>query len=499
MNLYRRRTLEANFALVLILACSIGLAAAAQRRKPHKLRSTALVELTTSASGTTTARVVPITILDDGSFHDAGIYKNTPQPMALDGGVVYEAQKTGQILGYVTVGNATKDKNGNWVALGRWQAANPKPKPKADFSASELSGPRDNSVSDDGGRPVLHRTPGSSTGSQDGGSAPSSSPSGDNRPVLRRPSGDTSTQSTPSPTPSSTPAPSDDRPVLRRPSGDSSAQSTPSPAPSASPSATPEAPEASDDPDRPTLRHRAPPSAQQPEVVDESKPAPKTARPAATPSGTPKPSTPASTSSTSAAPATQTLVAVSDAQAIEPRSYEFAWKGGEQEAIETKMRRLAVAQVPGSNAGSLANVVIRTFDLDLSNEPVVVLTAEVPPGAAAAVKPANRAPGAAKSPRNPPEAGNAPAPTSQATRYITVIARVDFEGNPQKLAASVTDSTRLDVAPRLELIDAVDVDGDGLAELLFRQYSFDDKSVVIYQIGRSTVTKLFEGASLPLK
>jgi hypothetical protein len=44
-----------------------------------------------------------------------------------------------------------------------------------------------------------------------------------------------------------------------------------------------------------------------------------------------------------------------------------------------------------------------------------------------------------------------------------VIARVDFEGVPQKLASSVTDSSRLDVAPRLELIDAVDVDGDGPA------------------------------------
>jgi hypothetical protein len=56
----------------------------------------------------------------------------------------------------------------------------------------------------------------------------------------------------------------------------------------------------------------------------------------------------------------------------------------------------------------------------------------------------------------------------------------------------------LDVAPRLELIDAVDVDGDGLAELLFRQYNFDEKSFVIFSIGRTTVTKLFEGASQPL-
>jgi hypothetical protein len=57
----------------------------------------------------------------------------------------------------------------------------------------------------------------------------------------------------------------------------------------------------------------------------------------------------------------------------------------------------------------------------------------------------------------------------------------------------------LDVAPRLELVDAVDVDGDGLAELLFREYGFDQKSFIIYGVGRSTVTKVFEGASVPLR
>jgi len=91
------------------------------------------------------------------------------------------------------------------------------------------------------------------------------------------------------------------------------------------------------------------------------------------------------------------------------------------------------------------------------------------------------------------------APGKFVSRYITLIARIDLEGNPQRLAVSVTDSSRLDVAPRLELIDAVDVDGDGYAELLFRQYSFDEQSFIIYGVGRSTVTKVFEGASSPLK
>jgi hypothetical protein len=143
---------------------------------------------------------------------------------------------------------------------------------------------------------------------------------------------------------------------------------------------------------------------------------------------------------------------------------------------------LALAQLAGQVSDSaLSNVVIRSFDLDLSNDAVMVISAEAPP----LVPPQSKT----------QSAGKAPVVGAGAPRYVTVIARVDFEGTPHKLASSVTDASRLDVAPRLELIDAVDVDGDGFGELLFRQYGFDEKSFVIYQIGRFTVTKLFEGAS----
>jgi hypothetical protein len=205
----------------------------------------------------------------------------------------------------------------------------------------------------------------------------------------------------------------------------------------------------------------------------------------------------------SVGPGKQTLVAVSDDQAIESRSYEFIWKAGERDAIESKMRRLALDQLSRDRSakdGALSNVMIRGFDLDFSNEPVLVLTAELPPGAPlpTPAKPLAK-PGAKATGTKTAAAANAPAANSRATRYVTVIARLDFDSNPQKLAASVTDSSRLDVAPRLQLIDAVDVDGDGLAELLFEQYSFDEKSFVVFSIGRSTVTKLFEGATQAAK
>jgi hypothetical protein len=464
MSLYRRSSLQASLALLLV--CILGFTAAtAQRRKPHKLRATALLEFTGDASGVMTPRVIPITILDEGSFHDAGIYKATPRPMSLGDGVVYEAQKTGQPVGYVTVGRATK-KEDIWTALGRWQPVSSAPKAQA--SASPTGGP----VNPADDRPFLHRA-GSNTTEPN---APASA--------------------SPTPVPSTTSPTSDDRPVLHRPASDSSPEATPTPEATTSPAPTTAVPEPQpDDPNRPTLRHRTP--VQEQEETVQSHPATST-QPPANDAAMPKP--PASTPSIQ--PATQGLVAVSDAQSGDSRSYEFVWKAGEQAQVEAKMRRLALAQLPRESPPltekSLANVVIRSFDLDLSNDAVMVLTAEVPPSA---VAPTTRAPAkagtkTATGSRSAPAPGGAPQPVS---RYVTLIARVDIDGNPQKLAASVTDSSRLDVAPRLELIDAVDVDGDGLAELLFREYDFDQKSFIVYGVGRGAVTKVFEGASVPLK
>ena len=405
MNLYRIRTFRAS--LIVVLACVAAFAALAQRRKPHRLRATALLELTTDNVGIITARLTPITILDEGSFHDASVYKATPRPMALDEGVVYEAQKSGQPLGYVTL--TTAGKTGGWTALGKWQPA----------SAIAKS----------------------------------------------------------TPTPAAPSAPTDDRPILHRGgSNATSGQSAPSAAPaSPSPAATPASGEVSqpEDPNRPVLRHRRPEtgsrSTDQPGPTPAASPAPKGAAPA--------PKLPVPT------PGTQTMVAVSDAESTDPRSFEFVWKRGEKAQMEAKIRRLALAQLPRENAQltdhSLTNVVIRSFDLDLSNDAVMVLSAEVPSSYVAQ--------------------GSKDQPGKFVSRYITLIARIDLQGNPQRLSASVTDSSRLDIVPRLELIDAVDVDGDGYAELLFRQYSFDEKSFIIYGVGRSTVTKVFEGASSPLK
>jgi hypothetical protein len=394
MNLYSRSRILAS-ALLLLLCAVAFIVAVAQRRKPHTLRATAVLEVTTDSAGIMVTRVVPVTILDEGGFHDASIYKATPQPMALDKGIVYEAQTSGTPIGYATILSSTNNNNKGWTALGKWQLAEAKKAP-----------------------------------------TPPPAASGDDRPVLHR--GD----ATPTPTPSSTG------------SGQSTVDNTPASAP--------------EDADRPVLRRRSP-EKPAPEATPQPSPAPTEG---AVPAAKPRVFT----------PGTKTYVGVSDNESTDTRSFDFKWKAGEEQAMETKMRKLALAQLPRENAqlnaNSLKNVVMRSFDLDLSNDAVIVLSAEIPGSYLTS--------------------GGKGSPGKFISRYVTVIARVDFEGVPQKLASSVTDSSRLDVAPRLELIDAVDVDGDGLAELLFREYSFDEKSFIVYGVGRSTVTKVFEGASMPL-
>jgi hypothetical protein len=386
MNLYRRSIFLASLALFVVS----GLAVLAQRRATHKLRATALLEINTDSVGVVKSTVIPIAILDEGHFHDASIYKATPRPMALADGVVYEAQKNGKPVGYVTI--TTGANQGGWVALGRW-------------------------------------------------SLPTVAKKTETQPA----------------------APTDDRPILHH--GDSAPAASATPTPEQPPAGS--APPPQQDPDRPVLRKA---EKTQPEQSA-----------AATP--TPAPGSAASTPAPPAEPGTKVYVGVSDAESGDTRSYEYPWKPGEEQQMQNRMIKIALGELPHENSqltpNSLKNVVMRSFDLDMSNEAVLVLSAEVPGS--------YLAPGARQT------------PGKFVSRYVTVIARVDFEGVPRKLASSVTDSTRLDVAPRLELIDAVDVDGDGLAELLFREYSFDEKSFIIYGVGRNAVTKVFEGASSKLK
>src|SRR5204862_3536908 len=107
--------------------------------------------------------------------------------------------------------------------------------------------------------------------------------------------------------------------------------------------------------------------------------------------------------------------------------------------------------------------------LSNSNEPVLVLTTK------------------ARMPSRPNTAG------ADLQYIVTVVARDDMYGELHKAFTSITDTQHSDVLPRLEFIDAVDADGDGRGELLFRQVSDAGRAFSIYRVIGDQLYPLFEG------
>ena len=104
---------------------------------------------------------------------------------------------------------------------------------------------------------------------------------------------------------------------------------------------------------------------------------------------------------------------------------------------------------------------LRAFDLDFSNSPTLVLTAKAP---APSAKPAGG---------------------GEFDYFVTVVARVDINGQAQKIFTSVTDNPHLDAFPRMEIIDALDADANGRGDLLFREHS--DKRRQLRSLSRLSV------------
>ena len=114
------------------------------------------------------------------------------------------------------------------------------------------------------------------------------------------------------------------------------------------------------------------------------------------------------------------------------------------------------------------NVQFHAFDVWANNQVVMILSAEA---------------------HFPAAAGATAAPEQYS---ITLVTRTDIYGNLRKLYAGVTDKFHLDVTPRLELIDAVDADGDGRGELLFRETTDAGNGYVIYRASADKLWKMFD-------
>ena len=129
--LYRRAFLVALLAAVVCCAPAATaqqdrpIITPADRRVPKKKDSSprAVAVLQLAANGK--ASLLPIAILINGKFWDAGAYKADPVPMALETGTVYEAERAGSTLGLFTVGSALHSNAPNaatpWLGTGVWR------------------------------------------------------------------------------------------------------------------------------------------------------------------------------------------------------------------------------------------------------------------------------------------------------------------------------------------------------------------------------------------
>jgi hypothetical protein len=202
-----------------------------------------------------------------------------------------------------------------------------------------------------------------------------------------------------------------------------------------------------------------------------------------------------------AARAGRVLPAISDAAGPEPHTYLLPWNADEQERLKNSMIQLASAALQdfarthgGTHPGPLQDVQARIFDLTTRNEPQIVLMARALDAPAAPAAPQRRA-----GPRSGTKREAAPSPPPAGgglTYWITVAARQDYNGELRKLKVWATDSKHLDAYPRAELIDAVDADGDGRGELLFREISDVGQSFALYRATPDTLTQLFNSAGL---
>ena len=273
----------------------------------------------------------------------------------------------------------------------------------------------------------------------------------------------------------------EDRPVLRRakPAASAPAAGAAQPAPQA---ATEQ--QMASDPNRPVLQRGKPPA-------PAPAPSPPPVRPAAAP-----PAAPVSAAVPPPPPAaSQRMVAVSDAQPGENRSFVLSWSPSEKETLRKKAVALGQQEIarytlaPGGQhavPGPLTDLDVRFFDVFSDNAPEIVLSAHLPAGTYG--RPAARASRGSKAMTTTPR--------SQPDVYITLVARSDLDGNLRRIFVSITDSGRLDAVPRLELLDAVDADGRGVGQLLFHKIGTHDTglegNVVLYRVDPDRLTELFD-------
>lgn len=464
-------------------------------------RALGLLRMTPSGKAT----LIPVMIEINGRFYDASAYKADPVPMALESGTVYEGEKTGAALGLFTINSALHSLAANadvpWLATGAWVAAGAEA-PRSGMKAEVV--PKGIETTD--APPRLTKSEATSSSA-----APAATPTGtatpttppSTTPPAPSPAGSSPSATPPAPASTSTSAspprtPKTDEKKDDKTAGQKNSAQNDTPAASASSSQSSDG--SRDDMNRPRLR-RGKPTGPMPDydVPGYGKPR----------SG--KDSDASSVDTTAAKPTAgsvpmepvELVPAISDAGGPELHSFAYEWDKGAEDDRRKQMLDLAKAQllayvdarakgqIPAKPAATQStarkrpsrapepvfeNVQMRTFDLWGSNQPVLVLSTDAhlpPPASGAAID----------------------VPAAPMQYKIMLVTRTDLYGNLHKLYSGVTDRFHLDVTPQLDLIDAVDADGDGRGELLFHKTTDTANGYVIYKATVDTLWKMFDNVS----
>jgi len=467
--------------LGLLAAAMLTANAGSQTHKVAKpedvVRAVGVYEWTGDMAKPLASRLIPVPLFIDGQLEDAAIYLARPVPLALLTDNVYELEKAGVPLGtydlayarhLVASENATTTYDDGWFGYGKFSPPAP-PKKSTLKPAKNL--PVISTGDDDPDKPHFSSksaVPGSGGSAKgvDNSTASDTPPDDPDRPTLHKSSSSTSASSgggvsgsSQGDSSSASPADDPDRPTLRRRTADENKRSQSGKNDQAG--VTGNADALNDDPNRPTL-HRGKPVGGGAQGDD----LPKLA-------GLPVD--------------LHQMIAVSDPKDRPVHDFSRPWDDDAQrQDILEKMQAAARAQLKVYEA---------------ANAPAP----PAPTPAATAPKPASsrmKKP-AAPPPPAPPEPlldeelkgytlsyGGAPTYVysahtdglGNALRYVTVVAQIDMQGEPQIALKTVTDASHLDRTPWYRLVDAVDVEASNRASLLFELRGKNSRQFAIYRV-----------------
>jgi hypothetical protein len=471
----------------------------APRKKDAGPRALGVLQIAENGKAT----ILPIFILVDGKYYDATDYKADPIPMALDSGIVYEGTRSGNSLGLFTIGGALHSQSSNspspWIGTGTWVPTGTEVAKTTHKAEIVPVG-----IESSDGPPRLTRGPTTATPAPATKDAPASSPPApptSSAPNVQAPAttaptsseGASSSAGSSSPAAPATPSAGTSSSSPQTPGTPSSSQTAPESKPADAKPTPPSDDSGADATHRPRLR-RGVPTAPLPE---EEVPGYSKVGPAGTSTAN-KTGGAKITEATAAKGVIQLVPAVSDASGTELHSYTFDWLKDEESDRRKQMMDLAKQQLSAyvaarakgkitPKAGAQASskhasakkpldpmfgaVQMITYDLWRANQPILVFTADA---------------------QMPLDAGAPPTADSDLPYSITLVTRTDIYGNLKTLYAGITDKYHLDLVPRLELIDAVDADGDGRGELLFRETSDSGMGWIIYRATADKLWKLFD-------